>query len=592
MGKKSNKVFIIVLIILSLLIIATSLVMIYLKTDLFKNEEQLFYKYAGQKLEAFDMLEEASIKEYFQKKQTTPHENEGKYTLSIQSNDFSNKEIIDKLDEISISFSGKTDPQNNKIEQNISLNYSDNVNFPIQYVQNKDIIGLISDPVVNKYVGIKNENLKELMQKLGASDTTDIPDKIGEMQEEQKTEEEIKQGEEEAKKIKDTYLNIIKDNINEENYSKIKDGENVGYSLKLTYAEIKNIYIKILEQLKQDEIILSKISNEETEISKEDFQNQVQELIDEAQDYEPEDQQLQINVYKSGEKSSLIEIIFSEFKIDIKMEENIIECKIVGIKDGQETPEKFVLSLNKQQQNNNTLYELKFEALEEEEKLLDISFLANYTGINSENSSEIYSFQISSEELIANYQFENKINFVDNVEIEDLTSENTIILNDYEQQEIYLLLAMVGEKIDEVNKEKLAQAGFSEDDMPILYIIPGGHVFYIYNLASSSLSDAEIDTFNRQFEQYGSLQSGSNVNRLLQRVVENNKLNAENPEKTIDVYSEELEQAPVVKGQGSLIKNTDTILTQKANDNSTYKIDYLYDDETGYITAITIKLEY
>lgn len=592
MGKKSNKVFIIVLIILSLLIIATSLVMIYLKTDLFKNEEQLFYKYAGQKLEAFDMLEEASIKEYFQKKQTTPHENEGKYTLSIQSNDFSNKEIIDKLDEISISFSGKTDPQNNKIEQNISLNYSDNVNFPIQYVQNKDIIGLISDPVVNKYVGIKNENLKELMQKLGASDTTDIPDKIGEMQEEQKTEEEIKQGEEEAKKIKDTYLNIIKDNINEENYSKIKDGENVGYSLKLTYAEIKNIYIKILEQLKQDEIILSKISNEETEISKEDFQNQVQELIDEAQDCEPEDQQLQINVYKSGEKSSLIEIIFSEFKIDIKMEENIIECKIVGIKDGQETPEKFVLSLNKQQKNNNTLYELKFEALEEEEKLLDISFLANYTGINSENSSEIYSFQISSEELIANYQFENKINFVDNVEIEDLTSENTIILNDYEQQEIYLLLAMVGEKIDEVNKEKLAQAGFSEDDMPILYIIPGGHVFYIYNLASSSLSDAEIDTFNRQFEQYGSLQSGSNVNRLLQRVVENNKLNAENPEKTIDVYSEELEQAPVVKGQGSLIKNTDTILTQKANDNSTYKIDYLYDDETGYITAITIKLEY
>lgn len=592
MGKKSNKVFIIVLIILSLLIIATSLVMIYLKTDLFKNEEQLFYKYAGQKLEAFDMLEEASIKEYFQKKQTTPHENEGKYTLSIQSNDFSNKEIIDKLDEISISFSGKTDPQNNKIEQNISLNYSDNVNFPIQYVQNKDIIGLISDPVVNKYVGIKNENLKELMQKLGASDTTDIPDKIGEMQEEQKTEEEIKQGEEEAKKIKDTYLNIIKDNINEENYSKIKDGENVGYSLKLTYAEIKNIYIKILEQLKQDEIILSKISNEETEISKEDFQNQVQELIDEAQDYEPEDQQLQINVYKSGEKSSLIEIIFSEFKIDIKMEENIIECKIVGIKDGQETPEKFVLSLNKQQQNNNTLYELKFEALEEEEKLLDISFLANYTGINSENSSEIYSFQISSEELIANYQFENKINFVDNVEIEDLTSENTIILNDYEQQEIYLLLAMVGEKIDEVNKEKLAQAGFSEDDMPILYIIPGGHIFYIYNLASSSLSDAEVDTFNRQFEQYGSLQSGSNVNRLLQRVVENNKLNAENPEKTIDVYSEELEQAPVVKGQGSLIKNTDTILTQKANDDSTYKIDYLYDDETGYITAITIKLEY
>lgn len=592
MGKKSNKVFIIVLIILSLLIIATSLVMIYLKTDLFKNEEQLFYKYAGQKLEAFDMLEEASIKEYFQKKQTTPHENEGKYTLSIQSNDFSNKEIIDKLDEISISFSGKTDPQNNKIEQNISLNYSDNVNFPIQYVQNKDIIGLISDPVVNKYVGIKNENLKELMQKLGASDTTDIPDKIGEMQEEQKTEEEIKQGEEEAKKIKDTYLNIIKDNINEENYSKIKDGENVGYSLKLTYAEIKNIYIKILEQLKQDEIILSKISNEETEISKEDFQNQVQELIDEAQDYEPEDQQLQINVYKSGEKSSLIEIIFSEFKIDIKMEENIIECKIVGIKDGQETPEKFVLSLNKQQQNNNTLYELKFEALEEEEKLLDISFLANYTGINSENSSEIYSFQISSEELIANYQFENKINFVDNVEIEDLTSENTIILNDYEQQEIYLLLAMVGEKIDEVNKEKLAQAGFSEDDMPILYIIPGGHIFYIYNLASSSLSDAEVDTFNRQFEQYSSLQSGSNVNRLLQRVVENNKLNAENPEKTIDVYSEELEQAPVVKGQGSLIKNTDTILTQKANDNSTYKIDYLYDDETGYITAITIKLEY
>ena len=58
------------------------------------------------------------------------------------------------------------------------MNYSDDVNFPFKYKYANETVGLQSDYVSSKYIGIENNNLKELIGKFGAEDTENFPDTI------------------------------------------------------------------------------------------------------------------------------------------------------------------------------------------------------------------------------------------------------------------------------------------------------------------------------------------------------------------------------------------------------------------------------
>ena len=87
-------------------------------------------------------------------------------------------ETLQTLNDFNIEYSGKVDNTTRKNEQDISLNYSSDVNFPFKYKYADETLGLQTDYVSSKYVGIENRNLKQFIEKFGVTDTTEFPDTI------------------------------------------------------------------------------------------------------------------------------------------------------------------------------------------------------------------------------------------------------------------------------------------------------------------------------------------------------------------------------------------------------------------------------
>jgi hypothetical protein len=112
----------------------------------------------------------------------------------------------------------------------------------------------------------------------------------------------------------------------------------------------------------------------------------------------------------------------------------------------------------------------------------------------------------------------------------------------------------------------------------------------IYNQASgvvnnNAMSEVEISAFNQKFTQFeGTNVKGSQVNSLLQQIVQSNVANQEDTSKqvTLDVTSG-------TAWQGDLPQKTQpTNATTKAQTGKTYKVECTLDTKTGLVTTVTI----
>ena len=77
--KKGNRILVILIIII-ILIAGGAFAYAYFATDLLKNDEELFFTYLSQ-VTAEDGFIDKNIKEYQEKKEQTPYENSGKFTV-------------------------------------------------------------------------------------------------------------------------------------------------------------------------------------------------------------------------------------------------------------------------------------------------------------------------------------------------------------------------------------------------------------------------------------------------------------------------------------------------------------------------------
>ena len=142
--KKSKKVIVFVIILLLILIIISSLLLVYFLTDIFKGNKELFFKYISQISNNENSFVEQNVQTYLNKKNNNSYNNEGSFTVNAVDSSVTN---IENLNNFNISFSGKKDNTNSKEEQNISLNYSSNVNFPLVYRKIGNQLGVQTDYV-------------------------------------------------------------------------------------------------------------------------------------------------------------------------------------------------------------------------------------------------------------------------------------------------------------------------------------------------------------------------------------------------------------------------------------------------------------
>lgn len=328
------------------------------------------------------------------------------------------KQIIDGISKTEVQYDILKDGQANKAKTTINLKYNDLDFIKFDLLKINDKLGLKIDEIYSKYVSIENKNLKEVASKFDI-DSTNIPDKIEVMD----IYEFANIDKEDLKHIEDVYKKVIDESIPEEAYivndnvtAKIfdKDVKAKEYKIELTREQTKNLLIKSVETIKNDETIINLIINKSEmilkmvrmfenvpELTKNDIVEGLDEIISEIENEEIE--ALKITNYRSGNLSKII-ISYGDgdiYNIDIS-------------KDGNEI--KINTYSNMNENNTNT-----------------------FITINQKNKNESHAdivVKINNElaDIEESMSYDLKLN--DKVDIEDFTDENSFNLNDKTREEI------------------------------------------------------------------------------------------------------------------------------------------------------------
>ncbi len=647
MGQKKNKGLLITIIILLIVIILLAGVMAYLYffTDMFKSNKQLFFKYTSQLVQTEKGFVDDNVLQYWQKKKNTSYENTGDISFNVTIPNL--EESLELANHLNIHFSGKTDANNAKTEKEISVNYSDDVNFPLTYRRTNTMTGIQTKYIGSNFVAVRND--EELS---GYEDLTKFTDL-----------ENIQFSNEEIQNLKTTYFDNILNNLDDSKFSKLTEGDLTGYKLTLTGEEFKNTLIQILNSLKTDENTLNKINNIIGVLNDSDKldASTIENLIKSINDGLTINNNVEFTVYETGRNLT---------RVDITIEGNTATIN----KEGNEQEVSYTISLNSAEEDGNLTVTVKYAGLNTDNinenyeitlegkqntdsilaksqdtqqglqvnserdtiKLLIANIVADkaangedYTQISdtdieqklSSGEEESYSdmklekesdteysityistgdkFVVSNAgEIIEEpgsttiqensnsnsqdntirykYTITNNVQFKDRIDIEDLTEDNAVILNDKDDAYVTNLMNAIKERLEQVNKVQMEELGVSENENPIQYVIP---TYLILGETTAEINEEEVNTFNAKFELYESTNTkGATVKGLLTTIQNNNEAEDNNKIEEINMDGEEYE----------VTEQNITFLKSNINVDDAYRVEFEKDSNTGLIYRAVI----
>ncbi len=598
MPKKKKKILIILSIVIFLLIILTTLILLYIYTDNFKSNSTLFAKYMGQNIENIDSLySEIGKSEYDQMLQ------ENKYTTQTQVNvNFvenrgkTSENTQNSINQLKLEINGQTDKKNEFEYQNIDLLNSNEEVAEVEYIQSKNTYGIKFSDLFNQYLMINNEHLKDFFRKIGYTDEQleNIPNSIN-MNIDLKSIFQF--SEEEWQNLREKYIEIISSSFSEENFSKQKNqiikinGNDVivnGYVLTLTKEQLNNMYIKVLEKVREDEIILSKIDNFESIIKEyqptktSDLRKQFIEKIDEKITNIIKNNigtdETKIIVYESSKTTVKTIIETSEYEISMELLSNnkdrymkISYKDVTSSKDQVQTIEIY---------KNANQIDANYEQIDGE-NIKKYGLNINEKIDNNKCEKDIlikYEDNSNKIDLIA----KQNIEMVDNFENDIILDEKSAInLSNLEEEKLRALLGTVSNSVS--NKiEELKQNVISEQDLWNV-IITAGIVKEKQVLEAMGITETEKNRFNSKFEILeGENLESSKILTVIEAIKDNlvgyEVISSEKLRLKLDRFDKKEEIA--IKMNKLIEENT----------NKKYNIEVEYDEKTGLVDGILITI--
>lgn len=563
--KKNSKIVNVLIILVSIVIIAASIGIIYFTTDLFKSNKILFAKYVGQ------ISMDNTLKQYQEKKNETPYSDEGTFSVNASAN--SNSVNLENVNKFTVTYKGQVDTANSKAEQNININYSDSVKFPVNYRQVGNKIALQTDYVGSKYIGGENDKLDKLSTVKIDTNTAGVSTETNN-QENTSTNINVDSNsintieklsslfnetpsEEDLSLVVNKIINVL-NGIDNSKYSKISDSTGIGYKLSLSGDDLKNATIQLLQALSQDQSALDKINEylniqeSSNKITSTDIEKEITNITNNENF---DNQKFEATVYKKNGKTN---------GIDISINDN--ELKIEKVANN----------------TNNLEYDITFTSTYNNETM-KISLKAKYNGIaDMQKVQENYELGIENSENTYTYKLENNVDLTQSQNIEDLTADNSLMLTDYDANIVSNFLTQVVQRIQEVNKMQMEQLGIQESDNPIFHLIPsfGAYANAIENLNSDKVSEEDVNSFNQKFELYQSTNlGGATVKGLLTTIGLNNESKETNRQiKEINFNGQEYD---------ATTQNI-AFLKEDIKTDSYYKVEFEKDQNTGLIYRAVI----
>lgn len=317
-----------------------------------------------------------------------------------------------------------------------------------------------------------------MAEKLGL-DSTNIPDKIESISLYDLLYIDSKQ----LERIIKEYSDIINSVINDEKFSKSSNVEinynneklNTNkYTLSLTNKEILDLYIKLLEKLKNDDatldIILDKINkisfNYSLEkLNKDDLKNLIQNEIDNSKNNELEEKKYDINVYEYKNKTIRTELVSDGIdSIVINLFETDNNNGKAEILFNTEYGNQQKITINKKQESKNKI-EYNIEIMYYDGTTFDFNIVSEETEISNNVYELKNTFKLGNSQFNITINMEQTTDYNKDVNIEDFNENNSVNLNNESNENIQKIIDEGIINVQNAFSEKLQLLGIDNESM-------------------------------------------------------------------------------------------------------------------------------
>ena len=582
---KNKKALIIVIIIIAILCIGGGIfAYLFIATDTFRSDKELFAKYISQNTEKLQMLVDSHTIKTYKNLQT-----EDKYesNTNIKMTYSEGGEVSNPINNLAAKLETQKDADSKYFYTDGQILFNDEEYLESEIIKDKEIYGIRFSDVARQFVSVKDDdNLEKVASDIGTDTATlqkliDIIDGTQDI-----ADELINQNDRES--LKEKYTNMVIETIFNGTFSSnrkcmITYNNNTvkvkAYTVALSSEQVENLIIQILNSLKTETAITKNIENTS-------FEEKIDEEIRVISE-EKEVPAIKITVYEQKSKTIRTVVETGEYKIVLEnSEENgQLKSNILINKVTADQTDEYDVELTKEKSENEEVVDILVEAKKGEENYT-LSFQTKFNLTDEDiNLDVIASYKkdivtISAKfnnTVVLNNDFDNKVN---------LEETNNVVLNDTDDERrkniIEALKSNVPVKVErrlellkgalEIEKEK------TDEEIP-----------------DYEMSQTDINKFNAKFEFFtGDEVSADNVRTLLETVGDNLgsydiKL-ADNQENTSQISEDKLRYTIRLNiERNKKDENGKNKVLEKISDKKKYKVTIKYKGENQLIDYIMIE---
>lgn len=622
MPRKKRIAIIVTAIILVVLIIIGILIFLFAKTDIFKSNETLFAKYLMQNIDVIEILKYEDKLDIKSKLNNNKYESkiEGKvqYTEDIGT---SNENKNSDINKVGLKIDSKIDKQNNYNYKNISLETQEEQLVKFEYLKQDEIYGIRLNGI-QQFVSTENdsqnnevskilkqfniENLEEIIEKIDISSIFNFTIQ-------------------EKETIINTYIGIIQANVSKDRYYKQskslitinnQDVQTNAYYIKFTIEEYNNLYIKILERIESDEIILSKIDLIESQIKeyintqqnlsfREIFINAINNKIDEIQSNNIGNEEVKVTVYESNQKTVRTSIEKTTSKIVLDFYNNSA-IKIDYVELGNDVNEQFI----KIEKNNNVTQQniiVEYEKIQDNEISNNIKLNYQHSFENNQITKNI-ELGLSNEKCEIILTLDNDISLVEEFKNEITLENDNVKLNGLSEERLEVINRILSENIQ--NQLSNLFSVVSSEEYTTIFRNLGLVKNTTLELPNQTeVTETERRRFNSQFEFFVSEDLTTDNIKDLMQIVENNfsdmkvllkderiqnleMQKIEGNDREVSEYKESISEILLLIKEDSKNeqKKEDTLKFLEHNKNNKYSVSIQYNGD-GLVQIIRVKIQ-
>lgn len=583
-GKRILVIFIIIILLLALAGIGAYL---YIATDVFKSDKELFSKYISQNVETINQLADSQTQ-----KTINDLNNQEKYeaTVKLKTTYSEGGEVSSSLNDLSATIDVQKDQADKYFYADGQVLLGDQKYLESELIKDQGTYGVRFTDVVKQFISVKDDNNLETVASDLGTDSLTLEKIMNVIDGTSDVEEEVI-SDSDSQKLKEKYSKIIIDTISSGTFKSNKNAvitynnntvKTKAYTVTLSKEQVENMLVQILNQLKTESIIIDKL-----DAQKEMYQGYIDQLIEKLTE-ETDVPEVKITVYEKDNVTirTVFEIGLNKVTVENTNTNGKINSRIQIAVVNSDKTDQYSVNFSKENTDQQEKFDIVVGIGEDDDKYtISLSNQMNKSGSDIQIDSSI---NYKKDILNATLDVISDIKIGSDFEKKQtLSDNNNFVLNDADEN--------VRKNIIQQLKVRVPEKANSRLELLINALGFGNNVENNNtDNSNTEMTQVDINKFNAKFEFYtGDEVSAENVKTLLE-VVKNN-LGSYEINQVNDNENSNITDSSKIKYSIKLAIEKDKTdedgikqISEKIKDRAKYKVAITYNESNNLINTITI----